>query len=206
MPLDHVLIAMADLRAAAAALWSEHGLRAIEGGRHPDWGTANWIVPLGSAYLELVGIADPDLAATTSFGQRALQAIDAGGGPYAWCVRPGDLDATAARLGLAVAAGSRRRPDGRIVAWRMAGLDTAMQDAARPFFIDWAVPPSLHPGRSPARHRTPGPELAWIEVAGDVDTVRSWLGEPDLPVRIRPGEPAVLAVGISSGAQEFVLR
>jgi hypothetical protein len=206
MQLDHVLIAVADFEAAAAALWSDHGLEAREGGRHPSWGTANWLVPLGSSYLELVGIADPAVAATSTFGRRALEVLGSGGGPYAWCVRADDLDATSSRLGLAIESGSRHRPDGQIVSWRMAGLDTAMRDPSRPFFIEWTVPPSLHPGRSPVRHRAAAPELAWIEVAGDAEGIRSWLGEQEMPVRLREGEPAVLAVGIVSGGEESVLR
>src|SRR5207253_9345067 len=52
--LDHVLIAVDDLAAAARELEARHGLASIRGGRHPGWGTANRIVPLGQTYLELV--------------------------------------------------------------------------------------------------------------------------------------------------------
>jgi len=37
--------------------------------------------------------------------------------------------------------------------------------------------------------------LAWVEVAGDPERLREWLGGVGLPVRVQPGEPAVLAVG-----------
>jgi len=40
---------VADLRAAAQELEARHGLVAVEGGRHPGWGTANRIVPLGES-------------------------------------------------------------------------------------------------------------------------------------------------------------
>ena len=47
LEIDHVLIAVADLAAAAQEIETRYGLASIEGGRHPDWGTADRIVPLG---------------------------------------------------------------------------------------------------------------------------------------------------------------
>ncbi|HEY8778025.1 MAG TPA: VOC family protein [Gaiellaceae bacterium] len=69
MELDHVLIAVGDLAAAAHEFEVEHGLASIEGGRHPGWGTANRIVPLGKSYLELVAVVDQDEAARSDFGR-----------------------------------------------------------------------------------------------------------------------------------------
>jgi hypothetical protein len=43
-----------------------------------------------------------------------------------------------------------------------------------------------------ARHRGQGR----VEVAGDAQRLRSWLGGAALPVRITEGEPELLAVGI----------
>src|SRR4051794_41897410 len=61
--LDHLILAVADLDAGAAALTAAIGLAVEPGGVHPDWGTENRIVPLGEAYLELVAVADPEVAA-----------------------------------------------------------------------------------------------------------------------------------------------
>ena len=66
--LDHVLVAVTDLAAAARAIEDEHGLRAEEGGRHPGWGTAICIVPLGDAYLELVTAVDQQRLLTARSG------------------------------------------------------------------------------------------------------------------------------------------
>ncbi|HJW20899.1 MAG TPA: VOC family protein, partial [Candidatus Limnocylindrales bacterium] len=131
MPIDHVLLAVADVRASAAVLWRRHGLAAIEGGVHPGWGTANWLVPLGSSYLELVYVDDPVVAAESAFGRRARDVIAGGGGPYAWAVAPADVEAVAARLRLPLVGGSRRRPDGRVVTWRTVGLGIALEDPSR---------------------------------------------------------------------------
>ena len=64
--LDHVLIAVTELESAGEAFEERFGLASVEGGRHPAWGTANRIVPLGSSYLELVGVVDKAVAAERS--------------------------------------------------------------------------------------------------------------------------------------------
>jgi hypothetical protein len=99
--IDHLLIATGDLDAAAAAA-ERLGLPVAAGGRHPGWGTANRIVPLGDAYLELVAVVDPAEAATSGFGSWVAAAPP---GPMGWAVRPRDLKATASRLGLGVVPG-----------------------------------------------------------------------------------------------------
>jgi len=58
LELDHVLLAVADLEAAGREIEAWYGLTSIEGGRHPGWGTANRIVPLGETYLELITVVD----------------------------------------------------------------------------------------------------------------------------------------------------
>jgi hypothetical protein len=56
MRIDHVLYAVSNLDDAAARWAADFGLRSVPGGVHPRWGTANRIVPLGGAYLELIGV------------------------------------------------------------------------------------------------------------------------------------------------------
>jgi catechol 2,3-dioxygenase-like lactoylglutathione lyase family enzyme len=205
MPIDHVLFATRDF-GDAAAWFRERGLGAIEGGRHTGWGTANWIVPLGATYVEIVGVVEPEVAFGDPFVRRALEAIAAGGGLYAWCVVPRDFDATVTRLGLVAAPGSRRRHDGVMVAWRTAGLEVALRDPSRPFFLAWEMAPELHPGRGHADHRVQPLDIAWVEVAGDEGTVRRWLGDEPATVLIRPGPPALRAIGIATTDGEIVIR
>ena len=68
---------MADLAAASREIESRYGLASIEGGRHGDWGTANRIVPLGEAYLELVSVVDEAQAARSPFGSWVAEAQSA---------------------------------------------------------------------------------------------------------------------------------
>ena len=203
--IDHVLFAVRDFAETTTRLKADHGLGAVEGGRHTGWGTANWIVPLGTSYLELIGVVDASVASSNPFGRRVKRVIDDGGGPFAWCVTPARFDATVARLGLESGSGSRRRPDGVRLSWRMAGLEVALADPSRPFFLAWELSPEDHPGRAIARHRVHPDGIAWVEVRGDEATIRDWLGEDDVPVRFRPGSPAVLAVGIATREGEVVL-
>jgi hypothetical protein len=121
LELDHVLIAVADLAAATREIEARHGLASIEGGRHPGWGTANGIVPLGEAYLELVAVADDPEAAQSPFGRWVVEARPTLAEPLGWAIRTHALDEVARRLGLTKGAGSRATPGGERLRWRLAG-------------------------------------------------------------------------------------
>jgi hypothetical protein len=231
MPLDHVVVATANFDESARTFRERFGLEAHPGGRHPGWGTANWIVPLGSAYIELVGVDDPILAATSAFGRRVVESNAGDGGPIGWCIRPNDFEATVRRLGLRTEPGSRITPDGHILEWRVAAVDMAMANPALPFFIAWDVPPDLHPGRLPGRaeslagSRASGPgesraegraevravetRVRSIELRGDRPEIERWLADEDLPVVVRPGAPSVvrfeLEIGDGPGRKSVVL-
>jgi hypothetical protein len=179
--VDHLLVATADLDGAAAAV-GRLGLEVGAGGRHPGWGTANRIAPLGEAYLELIGVVEPAETASSPFGAWVAASPP---GPMGWAVRAGDLDATARRLGLGIVPGSRATPDGRTLRWRTAGVERVAAEPALPFFIEWE-PGAPFPGQGGA-----GVAIERIELRGDAARLGEWLGESDLPVSVRPGPPAV---------------
>jgi hypothetical protein len=78
MELDHVLIAVDDLEAAAKEVEERLGLASVAGGRHHGLGTANRIVPLGETYLELVAVVDDaEAAASGSAAGSAVASIHA---------------------------------------------------------------------------------------------------------------------------------
>ena len=142
----------------------EHGLSSIEGGRHPGWGTANRIVPLGESYLELVAVVDQDEAKGSAFG-RWVAAVDAESGsrPFGWAVRTNDLDEVAHRLGRPTEGGSRVTPEGHVLRWRAAALDQPAAEPSLPFFIEWAEG-SAFPGRATVTHPAGAVELARLEL------------------------------------------
>jgi Glyoxalase-like domain len=186
MVIDHVLLAAQDLQPAAERLAAELGLEPIEGGRHPGWGTANWLIPLGDAYLELVAVVDDREACESSFGRWVSGARE--GTVVGWAVRPADLDAEASRLALEVAAASRTLPSGDRVVWRMAGVDTAAERPWLPFFIEWPNPASY-----PAARDTVAIRILRLDIEGDADELAAWLGTHTLPLAVRPGSTGVVA-------------
>jgi len=185
--LDHVLIAVADLDAAARAVETRFGLASVEGGRHQGLGTANRIVPLGETYLELVAVVDDAEAAAGGFGSW----VAGGDLPrlLGWCVRTDDLDEASNRLGLTAADGSRERPDGTVLRWRMAGLERSADEPSLPFFIEWG-PGTPYPGETLAQSAT----IDELRLQGDSDRIEQWVEGANLPLSIREGEPALVAV------------
>jgi hypothetical protein len=204
--IDHAIYAVRDFAAAARRYQEEFGLAAVPGGRHEGWGTANWIVPLGPSYIELIGVEDEDEASRSFLGQHLIGVLREGERFFGWCVRPDLFDDAVERAGLEVGEGSRQRPDGTTIRWRSAGIEVAMDDPSLPFFIEWLIPDELHPGRMDAPHRVEPRGISWVEVRGDEASVRSWLGDEELPVRVSSGPPALVAVGIATEAGDVVLR
>jgi hypothetical protein len=188
--LDHALVATGDLDAAAAAV-GRLGLAVAAGGRHPGWGTANRIVPLGDAYLELVGVVDRGEAASSAFGRWVAASPS---GPMGWAVRADDLEATARRLGLDLVPGSRAAPDGRRLRWRTAGVERAAVEPSLPFFIAWEPGPPF-PGEGGT-----GAGIARIDLRGDAARLAEWLGGAELPISVRPGPAAVERIVLRGGS------
>jgi hypothetical protein len=135
-----------------------------------------------------------------------LERAAGGGGWFTIAAVADDLDAVASRLGLEVGSGSRTRPDGQTVRWRMAGLDDPRREAWMPFFLIWDISDELHPGRARAGHGVLATGLAWVEVGGDAERLRTWLGGDELPIRVSDGEPGIHRVAISTADGELVIE
>ena len=157
--VDHVLLPVADLEEGARRLYDRFGLKGTPGGRHPNVGTANFIVPLGLQYLELIAIVDPQEAARSRLGRRVARALKEGRIFVGWALRTQDLDAVRAKLQgagwdvPALVAGSRKRPDGQVLRWRTQDVEGDSDPTALPFVIEWLIPDGLHPGEAAAVHR-----------------------------------------------------
>lgn len=203
--IDHVVWRVNDLEAAAADVKLRYGLASVPGGRHPGWGTANRIVPLGSSYLELIAVVDPAEAAADATGRDWLDHLAEPEGPLLLCLRTDAIDAVASRLRLEVVRKSRLRPDGVEVAWRSAGLDVALKKPWLPFFICWDLPPDRHPGRTPIPGGAPGAGgISWVQVGASSSELSEWLGGEELPLRLA-GPPRVNAFGAALDGREITL-
>jgi hypothetical protein len=191
MRIDHVIYATRNLDATAARLEADHGLVAKGGGRHTGIGTENRIFPLGGGYLELIAVVDYGEAERSALGHALAERIDGRGeGLMGWVVAVEDVIAEAGRTGAELSVIER---DG--LRARLAGVATAMAEPMLPFFLQ-RDPGIADPG---AGGEAGG--ITWVEVAGDAERLRGWLGGAELPVRICDGDPALLAVGI--GQQEL---
>ena len=205
--IDHVVYAVRDLRTAGARFWEEHGLASGPGGVHPRWGTANRIVPLGADYVELIAVVDEHAGLGSALGRMLLDLTADGDRWFAVCVADDAIEATAARLGLTVEPGSRILPDGRVIAWRGAGIADPERGPEQPFFIAWDVPADLHPGAGAPAHPGGATGIAWVEVAGDAGALTAWTGDPTLPIRCVPGAPVgVRTVALATPRGDLVLR
>jgi hypothetical protein len=204
--LDHAVYAVEDLDTAALRFREVFGLDSVAGGRHERWGTANRIVPLGEQYLELVAAVDREAAAAGGFGRAVMDRADGGGGWITLAVATDDLDGVAERLRLEVHSGSRTRPDGEVLRWRMAGLDDPRREPWLPFFLAWDVPEDLHPGRARGGHGVRAQGIAWVEVAGDAERIRAWLGGADLPIRVADGAPGIRRVAVATPDGEMAIE
>lgn len=192
-----MVLAVSDLAAAGEELEARHGLASIEGGRHPGWGTANRIVPLGETYLELVAVADEREAGRNPFGSWVAAADTESMRPLGWAVRTTRLDEVARRLGLAVTEGSRIAGDGVVLRWRIAGIEHAAAEPSLPFLIEWGSETPL-PGDAAVHHPAGAVRIAAVRVQGDPDRLAAWLGPNDLPLEVRPGKAKLESVVLAS--------
>lgn len=213
---DHVQVAVRDLDAAAERCAREHGLVALPGGRHPGRGTANMIIPLGGAYLELLSVVDVTEAERHPRSMRVARAVADGRSFAAWSVRVYDLDAIRTELAGAgfelpeIAPGARRRPDGVELRWRVQELVRGCAPSPLPFLIEWPVEPDGHPGAAAVRHPCGATGVAGITLSDpDPSAARARLRavlDRDVEYEVIPGEPGVVAVTLDTPGGPETLR
>ena len=205
LAVDHVIVAVEDLDAAARHYEDEYGLASLVGGRHPGHGTGNRIVPLGDSYIELMALVDRHEAAASPLGSwLARRLVQVGEGPAGLCVRTDDLVAAARRTGNDPLRMSRTRPDGVELAWRLVAIDGGLTHGL-PFFIEWKVDDVDHPGRQQVGHRRPPAGIDWVEFGGDQEQLAAWLGAHDLPLRPVDGAPGPHRIGLAMADGEPVI-
>lgn len=176
MRLDHVSYAVNhdELADTIQRFGADLGASFIDGGRHPRFGTQNFVLPLiGNTYIEVVAALDHPAAEQAAFGKAVRQRAHAGGGWLGWVVAVDDVSPIEHRLGRTAIDGHRRRPDGYDLQWRQIGVLDLIEDPQLPFFIQWISPRDEHPSRAGS-----GVRISKIEIAGDPDVVSEWLGEP----------------------------
>lgn len=203
--LDHVIVAVGDLAAAAERFERDYGLTSVEGGRHRGLGTGNRIVPLGRSYVELMAVVDEDEAEGSALAAWVGETSAAGDRLGALCLRTDDVSSAARRIGTPALAMSRLRPDGSELRWELAGLEQTLADPRLPFFIQWHAGPYELPGATPVSHRSGATGIAWVEIAIDAEALRERVGADLEELRAVGGDGGVRRVGITTPDGDLVL-
>lgn len=193
--VDHLVYATPDLERGISEIDRLLGVRATFGGQHPGRGTRNALVSLGpNVYLEIIA-PDPTQPAPTAprpFGLDDLKASRLAG----WAAKSANLDSTrqlALRSNVPlgdIQAGSRKRPDGVLLAWRVTSNGNTIADGIVPFFIDWGTSP--HPSATAPKGAT---LLALRAEHPDDRRVQRMLESLHLEVAVtHAAQPALVAV------------
>jgi hypothetical protein len=211
MRLDHVSYAVSsnELVDTVQRLGQQLGGSFVDGGRHPRFGTRNFILPLeGGTYVEVVAALDHPASEKAPFGQAVRRRAESGGGWMAWVVAVDDISTIEQRLGRDAVDGHRVRPDGFDLTWRQIGVADVLEDPSLPFFIQWNCPPAEHPSLVAPAHVA----AVACELAGDRDRVRDYLGGGDLasPIDstdiewVEAEDPGLVAVTFRTAKGELV--
>jgi hypothetical protein len=177
MRLDHVAYAASHdhLADVVQRIGSRLGAGLQDGGRHPRFGTHNFVLPLaGDTYLEVVAALDHPAADRAPFGRAVRRRADDGGGWLGWVVAVDDISAVEQRLGRAAVDGNRHRPDGVELRWRQIGVQDLLDDPQLPFFVEWQVDSGQHPAAGDDH----GVRVSRLEINGDPAKVSEHLGTP----------------------------
>ena len=206
MRLDHVSYAAGPgqlidvVQRVGAAL----GAGFADGGRHPRFGTRNFVLPLaGGTYFEVVTTLDHPAADRAPFGRAVRRRAEAGGGWLGWVVAVDDIGPVEQRLSRTAVPGNRHRPDGADLRWKQIGVLDLIDDPQLPFFVEWLSGPEEHPSNGAgAKHEI---AIERVEIAGNRDTVCTWLGQPrESPLEgiavdwVDADEPGLVAVHFST--------
>lgn len=148
MRLDHISYACSNIELADVVqrIGGDLGAMFYDGGRHPSFGTRNFILPLADgSYIEVVSALDHPAALKAPFGKAVQQCASDGGGWMSWVVATDDITTVEGLLARDAAPGHRVRPDGVDLHWRQLGVLDTLDHPQSPFFVQWESPKAEHP-------------------------------------------------------------
>jgi glyoxalase-like protein len=204
--IDHLVYATPDLAAGVKRVEELLGVKAVDGGQHPGAGTRNALIGLGDGvYLEIIGPdpSQPKPNRARRFGIDELRAPRL----VTWAAKGTDLEGIvkdAKRHGLdlgQVQFGSRRRPDGVLLAWRLTVSAELGAGGIIPFFIDWGETPH------PASTLPKGCAIVALRAEHpDANRVQAELSALGLNLRVDKGATSALIATIRTAHGDVELR
>ena len=202
MRLDHVSYAVpaSHLADEVQRLGASAGGIFRDGGRHPRFGTRNFVLPLaGGSYLEVVATLDHPAADRAPFGQAVKHRAERGGGWMAWVLAVDDVEPMEQRLGRHAVDGMRHRPDGVDLTWKQLGIKDVMEDPQVPFFVQWLSDATDHPSAGAGEL----PRIERLEIGGDAASVTEFLGSSvdaidGVTIDFVDDEPGLVAVHLAT--------
>ncbi|MDO9485159.1 MAG: VOC family protein [Actinomycetota bacterium] len=199
MRLDHISYACtaSELPDLVQRIGSDLSATFRDGGRHPQFGTRNFILPMANGcYIEVVSALDHPAADKAPFGRAVNHCANNGGGWMSWAISVDDLKPYEARLGREAAPGHRILPDGQKIEWKQLGVLNVMENPQLPFFVEWSSSPENHPSKGAAKVT-----VERIEIAGDPNTVSAYIDENFMDVMdgvyvewVEAENPGIIAV------------
>ncbi len=129
LALDHIIIAASSPEQAAHNFSERHRIKVAQGGQHANWGTYNYLAYFeNDCYIEWIGITDWTVAKESDnpLIQLLVRKLSNGvEGPVQYALRTERMDDCIENLKTLDTPytgpfpGSRKRPDGRLLEWRM---------------------------------------------------------------------------------------
>lgn len=145
LAFDHIVHFVDRDPSSAIPEWKKHGLLAVKGGSHLQWGSWNSLLYFGLSYVEYLAIEN-DLIVSGSNNPLIKQMnedLQNGEGFGNICFRTSDIQSLRERLTNSgftpseIVNAERRREDGTILQWKMMFAKTSASMAPYPFFIQW---------------------------------------------------------------------
>lgn len=145
LALDHIVISANNPQQAAKDFGKKHEVTIIEGGKHANWGTYNYLAYFqNGCYIEWIGLFDKKIAVQSDnpLIEQLVKVLDDNiEGPFQYALRTDEMDTYTDHFQMSAIPyigpipGSRKRPDGSLLEWRMLFPKSNMEQL--PFLIEW---------------------------------------------------------------------
>ena len=150
LSLDHIVFSGKDLNNESKHYTDAYDIKVIKGGEHERWGTHNYLAYFRNhCYIEWLGINNPDIARQSDnpLIQHLVHLLDLNvEEPFQFALRTTELDEYVIHFQkekipfIGPINGQRKKPDGKILTWRLLFPVYDYKKETLPFLIEWDQP------------------------------------------------------------------